>query len=66
MHEIYREWRELFDEYDPPRMAVAEAWVAAAPPAPYARPDGLGQAFNFDLLQADWDAGSSARSSPRT
>ena len=30
VHEIYREWRELFDRYDPPRTAVAEAWVKSA------------------------------------
>ena len=50
VHEIYREWRRLFDEYDPPRTAVAEAWVAAHRRARYASPEGLGQAFNFDLL----------------
>lgn len=56
VHDIYREWRRLFDEYDPPRTAVAEAWVPAHRRARYASPDGLGQAFNFDLLEARWDA----------
>ena len=57
VHDIYREWRQVFDEYDPPRIAVAEAWVATAERrAKYATPDGLGQAFNFDLLEADFDA----------
>jgi alpha-glucosidase len=57
VHEIYREWRTLFDSYDPPRTAVAEAWVESAPRrARYASPEGLGQAFNFDLLLAHWDA----------
>ena len=46
----------LFNEYTPPRTAVAEAWVHADRRARYASPDGLGQAFNFDLLQADFDA----------
>ena len=27
VHDIYREWRKVFNEYDPPRFAVAEAWV---------------------------------------
>jgi alpha-glucosidase len=58
VHEIYREWRRLFDRYDPPRTAVAEAWVPAHRRARYASPDGLGQAFNFDLLEARWDAGA--------
>ncbi|MFB9662428.1 glycoside hydrolase family 13 protein [Glycomyces mayteni] len=57
VHEIYTGWRAVFDEYDPPRIAVAEAWVN--PPwrrARYASAAGLGQAFNFDLLEADFDA----------
>ncbi|WP_163505993.1 glycoside hydrolase family 13 protein [Fodinicola acaciae] len=57
VHEIYREWRKIFDEYDPPRTAVAEAWVSTAERrARYASPEGLGQAFNFDLLKANFDA----------
>ena len=56
VHEIYAEWRALFNEYDPPRTAVAEAWVHADRRGRYASPDGLGQAFNFDLLQAAFDA----------
>ncbi|MFJ5260775.1 glycoside hydrolase family 13 protein [Streptomyces sp. NPDC088387] len=56
VHAIYRDWREIFDSYDPPRMAVAEAWVPNARRVRYARPDELGQAFNFEYLQAPWDA----------
>ncbi|WP_020385787.1 glycoside hydrolase family 13 protein [Kribbella catacumbae] len=55
VHDIYTEWRKVLNEYDPPRSAVAEAFVPAARRARYASADGLGQAFNFDLLQADWD-----------
>ncbi len=58
VHEVYAEWRALFDTYDPPRTAVAEAWVVSHRRAQYASPDGLGQAFNFDLLESDWDAES--------
>jgi len=54
VHEIYAAWREVFDSYDPPRMAVAEAWVPAHRRPRYASPAGLGQAFNFDLLTAPW------------
>ncbi|MDO0934793.1 glycoside hydrolase family 13 protein [Streptomyces sp. DG2A-72] len=57
VHEIYRDWRKILDAYIPPRMAVAEAWVPGARRARYARPDELGQAFNFEYLQAGWDAG---------
>jgi alpha-glucosidase len=56
VHEIYAEWRRLFNTYTPPRTAVAEAWVDAARRMRYASPAGLGQAFNFDLLKANWDA----------
>ena len=57
VHTIFAEWRAVLNEYDPPRAAVAEAWAPTAPRrALYARPTGLGQAFNFDLLEANWDA----------
>lgn len=56
VHEIYAEWRQVFNSYDPPRTAVAEAWVAADRVPKYASPDSLGQSFNFDLLEADFDA----------
>ena len=28
VHDVYREWREVADSFDPPRIFVAEAWVA--------------------------------------
>ena len=57
VHAIYRDWRHaVLDTYTPPRMAVAEAWVPAARRALYARPDELGQAFNFEYLEAGWHA----------
>jgi alpha-glucosidase len=56
VHDIYAEWRQVFDEYDPPRTAVAEAFAPSERRALYARPTELGQAFNFDLLEADFGA----------
>ncbi|GAB3947192.1 glycoside hydrolase family 13 protein [Corynebacterium tapiri] len=56
VHEIYREWREVLNEYTPARTAVAEAWVETSRRPHYSSPDGLGQAFNFDLLDADFSA----------
>ncbi|MCX4763559.1 glycoside hydrolase family 13 protein [Streptomyces sp. NBC_01275] len=56
VHAIYRDWRRILDSYSPPRTAVAEAWVPGARRALYARPEELGQAFNFEYLQAGWDA----------
>ncbi|KAG4073395.1 hypothetical protein HA402_008551 [Bradysia odoriphaga] len=59
VHEVYAEWRQVFNSYDPPRTAVAEAWVSTPERrAKYASAEGLGQAFNFDLLVADFDAPS--------
>ena len=56
VHEIFRGWRRVMDEYDPPRTAVAEAWAAPARLPLYARPDELGQTFEFDLVLEPWDA----------
>ncbi|WWC93099.1 uncharacterized protein L201_008064 [Kwoniella dendrophila CBS 6074] len=50
VHEIYQSWRKLFNQYNPPLMAVAEAWVAPDRKGLYASSDGLGQAFSFDIL----------------
>lgn len=56
VHDVYAEWRTVLDAYDPPRAAVAEAWVDPSRIHLYARPQSLGQAFNFDLLEADFNA----------
>ncbi len=56
VQDIYAEWRTVFNEYDPPRTAVAEAWVQPHRQARYSSPAGLGQTFNFDLLRADFSA----------
>ena len=57
VYEVYRSWRQVFNEYDPPRVAVAEATVPVQRRVNYARTDTLGQAFNFDLLGTPWRAG---------
>jgi alpha-glucosidase len=56
VHEIYKDWRAVFNEYDPPRVGVAEAWVPRHRLVRYASPEGLGQAFNFEYLKTGWDA----------
>jgi alpha-glucosidase len=61
VHGIYAEWRQVFDQYDPPRIGVAEAWVHPSRRPRYASPSGLGQAFNFDLLEANWTCGELLR-----
>jgi alpha-glucosidase len=55
VHAIYREWRNVFNEYYPPRMAVAETWhPTSSRTYLYARPDELGQVFDFSLLKSHW------------
>ncbi|SCK16992.1 alpha-glucosidase [Streptomyces sp. WMMB 714] len=57
VHEIYRDWRRVFEEYPGDRIGVAEAWAPSSErTALYVRPDELHQAFNFHYLQTDWDA----------
>jgi alpha-glucosidase len=63
VHEIYRTWRALADEYDDPRVFVAEAWVHDPERlARYVRADELHTAFNFDFLLAPWKAEPMRRS----
>lgn len=54
--DVYREWRQLFNQYDPPRFAVAEAWTKPERARRYADKTSLGQMFNFDLLNANFNA----------
>jgi alpha-glucosidase len=57
VHDIYRAWRKVADEYDPPRVLVGEIWLADPERfARYLRPDEIHTAFNFDLMGRPWDA----------
>ncbi|VDG75442.1 glycoside hydrolase family protein [Actinobaculum suis] len=56
VHDIYREWRSVLDEYGRDRMLVAEAWVGDEERlSRYIRHDEMQQAFNFIYLAARWD-----------
>jgi alpha-glucosidase len=56
VHEIYRRWRRVADEYPGERKFVAEAWAPSPERlANYLRSDGLHTAFNFDFLKCPWD-----------
>lgn len=58
VHNIYRRWRRVLDEYGPEKMLVAEAWVPSAERlARYVRPDEMSQSFNFPYLEAGWHPG---------
>ncbi|MFF0483073.1 glycoside hydrolase family 13 protein [Streptomyces sp. NPDC004435] len=57
VHEIYRDWRTILEEYGDQRIAVAEAWTDTLErTARYVRPGELHQAFNFKFLNAAWEA----------
>ncbi|MEY2247392.1 glycoside hydrolase family 13 protein [Streptomyces sp. BF23-18] len=57
VHDIYRQWRTILDEYSGERIFVAEAWTPTVErTANYVRPDELHQAFNFQYLGSHWDA----------
>ncbi|MFE9660262.1 alpha-amylase family glycosyl hydrolase [Streptomyces sp. NPDC005955] len=57
VHEVYRSWRTVLDEYPGERIFVAEAWTPTIErTARYVRPDELHQAFNFPYLTTPWDA----------
>ncbi|MFC9638542.1 glycoside hydrolase family 13 protein [Streptomyces mirabilis] len=57
VHEIYRSWRRILDEYTGERIAVAEAWTPTVErSALYLRPDELHQAFNFSYLTTGWNS----------
>lgn len=58
LNEIYAQWREVFDEYDPPRIAVAEASLSPEYRRANEWPKSLGQVFNFDLMWQPYDAES--------
>jgi alpha-glucosidase len=61
VHDVYRSWRRILEEYDGDRMAVAEAWTQTPESmARYVRADELHQAFNFAWLLAPWSAAAFA------
>ncbi|MFC0269482.1 glycoside hydrolase family 13 protein [Kushneria aurantia] len=59
VHDIYRRWRRILDDYEGRRIMVAEAWISPQSRlARYTRPDEMHQAFNFDYLLTPWRAGA--------
>ncbi|MCX5119457.1 glycoside hydrolase family 13 protein [Micromonospora sp. NBC_00362] len=56
VHDIYRGWRRVADEYAD-RALIGEVWLPDRQRfANYLRPDELHAAFNFDFLGCAWDA----------
>lgn len=57
LHVIYRSWRRVAEQYDPPRVLVGEVWLNDRSRfADYLRPDEMHTAFNFDFMARPWDA----------
>lgn len=55
VHDVYRRWRTVLEEYGPDRILTAEAWVSPLTKmAHYVRPDEMHQAFNFGYLTTTW------------
>jgi alpha-glucosidase len=55
VHDIYRAWRQVADEY-PGRALIGEVWMPEVDRfTNYLRPDELHAAFNFDFLGCAWD-----------
>jgi alpha-glucosidase len=56
VHDIYRRWRQIADEYGS-RVLIGEIWLAdTARLARYTRPDELHTVFNFPYLSCPWNA----------
>ncbi|WP_349425813.1 alpha-amylase family glycosyl hydrolase [Microbacterium sp. LWS13-1.2] len=57
VHEVYRDWRKILEDYQGDRALAAEAWLpTAARTAEWVRSDEMHQAFNFPYLQTEWNA----------
>ncbi len=57
VHEIWREWHRVLEQYPGDRVLCAEAWVdPLSKMALWVRPDEMSQAFNFDYMFAEWSA----------
>ncbi|WP_251858564.1 glycoside hydrolase family 13 protein [Herbiconiux sp. L3-i23] len=57
VHQIFRDWRRVLDEYEGDRVLCAEAWVdPLSKLALWVRPDEMDQAFNFTYLETEWSA----------
>jgi alpha-glucosidase len=57
IHDVYRGWRRVVDDYQEPKALIGEVWLADAERlVRYMRPDEMHAAFNFDFLGCPWDA----------
>jgi alpha-glucosidase len=61
IHDIFRRWRGILDDYEGTRILCAEAWLPPARTARIVREGEMHQAFNFAYLEQQWDAAAVAR-----
>jgi alpha-glucosidase len=67
LHEIYRQWRAVAEEYDGERVLVGEVWLEDAERfARYLRPGEMHTAFNFGFMTQPWSAQAMRESITRT
>ncbi|GAA3612847.1 glycoside hydrolase family 13 protein [Microlunatus ginsengisoli] len=56
VHDVFRRWRTVADEYGPGKIFVAEAVVSSAQRLnAYIRADEMNSAFNFPYMKGAWD-----------
>lgn len=57
VHDIYRSWRAVADQYEGTRVLVGEVWMPDTKRfANYLRSDEMHTAFNFDFMARPWEA----------
>ncbi|WP_350258080.1 glycoside hydrolase family 13 protein [Scrofimicrobium sp. R131] len=57
VHNIYRRWRRILDDYGPDRIMIGEVGVQDPNrKALYIRPGEMNQAFSFRVMHIGWDA----------
>ncbi len=67
LHDIYRAWRRVADEYEGERVLVGEVWLDDAERfARYLRPGEMHTAFNFGFMTQPWSAAAMRASIERT
>lgn len=54
VHDVYRRWRTLADQYEPHRLLVGEVNLEPARAARYTRADELQQAFAYAFVKLGW------------
>jgi alpha-glucosidase len=56
VHDVYRAWRRIADQYPGDRVLIGEVWLPDVERMTrYLRPGELQSVFNFDFLRCPWD-----------